>query len=78
MSLTLDLPDDVLARLRSEARRRGVSLDTLVAELAAALPEPEDPETPRRKLGFFALGSSTDGRSAADADEILAEGFGQD
>jgi len=33
MSLTLDLPDDALARLRAEADRRGVSIDAVVAKL---------------------------------------------
>jgi len=78
MPVTLDLSDDVLARLRCEADRRGVSLDAVVAELASALPV-SDPEPPgRRRLGFVALGASTDGRGAADADEMLAEGFGRD
>lgn len=35
--MTLDLPDDVVTRLRAEAARRGVTLDTLVGELAAGL-----------------------------------------
>jgi len=42
------------------------------------LPEHEEAAAPRQQLGFFALGSSTDGRSAADTNEILAEGFGQE
>lgn len=74
MPVTLDLPEDVLARLRAEANRRGVSLDEVVSELASALPD--GAESP--KLGFVGLGSSTDGRSAADADEMLAGGFGRD
>lgn len=52
-------------------------MDAVVAELASSLPT--DPESDGRKqLGFVGLGASTDGRRAADADEILAEGFGQD
>ena len=35
--MTLDLPDDALGRLRAEADRRGISVDALVAELAATL-----------------------------------------
>jgi hypothetical protein len=38
MPVTLDLSDEVLARLQREADRRGVSLDAVVAELASALP----------------------------------------
>ncbi len=76
MPITLDLSDEVLARLRAEAARRGVTLGELVAELAAALPVDDTGEA--KKLGFVALGASTDGRSAADVDEMLAEGFGRD
>ncbi len=78
MPVILDLPEDVLARLRAEADRRGVSLDEVVAELASALPNGAEATPGARELGFVALGSSTDGRSAADADEMLAEGFGRD
>ncbi len=78
MPVTLDLPEDVLARLRAEAERRGLSLDEVVSELASALPDGADAPTEAKKLGFVALGSSTDGRSATDADEMLAEGFGRD
>ncbi len=76
MPVTLDLSDEVLARLQREADRRGVSLDAVIAELASTLPTASEPE--ERKLGFVALGASTDGRRAADADELLAEGFGRD
>ncbi len=78
MPVTLDLPDDVLARLRAEADRRGLSLDEVVAELASALPTNAEVAPAARELGFVALGSSTDGRSAADVDKMLAEGFGRD
>jgi hypothetical protein len=76
MTVTVDLPEDALARLRAEATRRGVSIDLVIAELAAALPA----ELPvaGRKLTFIGLGSSTSGRFARDADEMLAEGFGRD
>ena len=76
MPVTLDLSDEVLARLQREADRRGVSLDAVVAELASALPTESEAE--ERKLGFVALGASTAGRRAADADEMLDEGFGRD
>jgi hypothetical protein len=32
----------------------------------------------RRKLAFAGIGESSSGRSAAQADEMLAEGFGRD
>jgi hypothetical protein len=42
MTVTLDLPADAQARLETEASRRGITLDQLIAELAAQLPA-EDP-----------------------------------
>lgn len=77
MAVTLDLPDEVIARLRAEAARRGLTVDEVVAELAAMIPVDES-SGEERSLGFVALGVSTDGRSAAEADELLAEGFGRD
>jgi len=75
MTVTIDLPDDALARVQAEAKRRGVSIDVVIAELAEALPtEPSSPKT----LSFIGLGSSNSGRYARDADELLAHGFGQD
>ena len=38
MTLTIDLSEDVQARLAAEATRRGITLDALVADLAEALP----------------------------------------
>jgi hypothetical protein len=34
-------------------------------------------DTPRRKLAFVGIGSSTAGHGARDPDEMLAEGFGR-
>ena len=75
--MTLDLSPEALARLETEATRRGITLGELVAELAAELPA-DHPEVRTRKLSFIGLGSSTSGRSAREADEMLAEGFGRD
>lgn len=75
MTVTIDLPEDALARLRAEAKRRGVSIDLLIAELSGALPA-ESPAAPR-SLSFVGLGSSTSGRYARDTDELLADGFGR-
>jgi hypothetical protein len=77
MPVSLDLSDEAMARLRAEADRRGISVEELVDQLAASLPA-EASESSPRKLRFFAMGASTSGRSAADADEMLAEGFGRD
>lgn len=75
--MTFDLSDEAIARLRAEADRRGISVEELVDDLAASLPVEGQDSSPR-KLRFFAMGASTSGRSAADADEMLAEGFGRD
>lgn len=75
MTVTVDLPEDALARLQAEAKRRGVSIDLVIAELAQALPtDTSHPGT----LSFIALGSSTSGRYARDTDGLLADGFGRD
>ncbi|MHB8469949.1 MAG: hypothetical protein ACYDCH_09370 [Gaiellaceae bacterium] len=75
MTVTVDLPDYVLARLRAEATRRGVSIDLVIAELATALPADLAPA--RQSLSFVGLGSSSSGRLARDADVLLADGFGR-
>jgi hypothetical protein len=75
MIVTIDLPEDALARLEAEAKRRGVSIDVVIAELAEALPAGNSrPQT----FSFVGLGSSTSGRYARDTDELLADGFGRD
>ena len=73
VSVTVELPDEVLERLEAEAAARGVSVEELVAE---ALAERFGPE--RRRLSFAAAGRSTTGRRAAEAEELLAEGFATD
>ena len=75
MTVTIDLPEDALARLHAEAKRRGVSIDIVIAELTQALPT--DAPAPKT-LSFIGLGSSNSGRYARDADELLADGFGRD
>lgn len=77
MAITLDLPADARARLSAEAERRGITVDRLVAELAADLPASGSTER-SRALGFVAIGASTSGRTARSADDMLAEGFGRD
>ena len=42
MTVTIELPADTQARLEAEATRRGITLDQLIAELAAQFPA-EDP-----------------------------------
>jgi hypothetical protein len=75
MSLTVHLPGDLAVALEAEAERRGQSADQVAADLLAAhLLRPGA----LRRLAFAAVGSSASGRNAADADDMLAEGFGRD
>lgn len=75
MTLTVHLPGEVAAALEAEAARRGQTPDRVAADLLAErLPRPGA----RRSLAFAAFGSSSSGRNAAQADDMLAEGFGRD
>jgi hypothetical protein len=76
MAMTVSLPEPLAAELEAEAARRGQTPDQVAAELLAErLPHAG---TRRRRLAFAGIGESSTGRSAADADEMLAEGFGRD
>lgn len=63
MPLTVHLPPDVLRRLEAEATRRGMTVDEVIAELAAKLPGSER-ATPKRtrRLSFVGIGASGDTR----------------
>ncbi len=67
MSITVE---ELAERLNAEAARRGTTVEALLAELADKLPR-------QRPLGFVGLGTSTTGRTAREADDMLAAGFGQ-
>ncbi|HUP76800.1 MAG TPA: hypothetical protein VM282_27440 [Acidimicrobiales bacterium] len=71
MLVTVELPENALARLRAEAVRRNVSIDVVIAELAAQLPV----EVPRRssRLSFIGIGHSGRGDLARRHREICAE-----
>jgi hypothetical protein len=75
MTLTVHLPGEVAAALEAEAARRGQTPDRVAADLLA---ERLPPPGARRRLAFAGVGASTSGRNAADADDILADGFGRD
>lgn len=75
MPVTVELSDEASARLEFEAARRGVSVDVVINELVARLPI--DGARARRQA-LIGLGASTTGRSAAEGDDLLAEGFGRD
>lgn len=74
VTVNVELPDAVAERLVAEAARRGLAVGDLAVE---ALSERFGP--PRRHLSFAAIGSSSTGRRAAEAEALLAEGgFGTD
>jgi ribosomal protein L12E/L44/L45/RPP1/RPP2 len=75
MSMTLHVPEDLGSRLAAEAERRGVSIDELSAQLLVA---GLDERSVRRHLAFAGIGASGSARGGAQADEMLAEGFGRD
>ena len=67
---TVMFPDDVEARLRLEARRRGVPIAQIVREaVERELPAPE----PGQPLSFFGVG----GGGPADASERVDEYVGR-
>lgn len=76
MPLTVELPDDVLRRLRATAAARGISVEQLAVETLAqvtAEPAPAAGST----LAFLAAGASAEGISHR-IDALLADGFGRD
>jgi len=68
---TIMLPDEVDARLRLEARRRGVS----VAQVARDAIERELPPRPDGRLGFFAVGEGSPRDASERVDEFVAKGI---
>jgi hypothetical protein len=75
MSVTLDLPEDVVRRLTAEAERRGTPLADVIADLAARLPPADEPS--RRRLAFVGAGASATGITPR-MDDLLTDGFGRD
>jgi hypothetical protein len=66
---TIMLPDDLDARLRHEARRRGVSIaDVARSAIEEQLPKPN----PSGRLSFFGIGRSGQRDTARRAEEIPA------
>ena len=66
---TIMLPDDVLASLRQEARRRGMSVAEIVREAVEGhMNEPRKP----RELAFFAVGEGGPPDGAERVDEHVA------
>lgn len=70
---TIEIPEDLAARLDAEAKSRGVTPDQLAADALRALFG-----RPKRTLSFAAIGASGSDRGGAEAEELLEEGFGTD
>jgi len=74
VTVTIERPAEAQARLEADARRRGITFDQLIPELAARPPERQD-DGPRRALGFVDIGSSADGNvvgpTNCDAFELI-------
>ncbi len=74
---------ELAERLNVEAARRGITPEELLNELsarlagAAASPTTAHGASAKRHLAFAGIGASTSGRTAREADELLAEGFGR-
>jgi hypothetical protein len=80
MSVVVELPAEALRRLEAEATRRGVSIDDVIAELAARLPN-KAPSSGHR-LSLIGIGASGNTRPfdihrerAEMAERKLAEGI---
>lgn len=71
---TIMLPDDVDARLRLEARRRGVPIADIAREaIDRHLPHP--PADGR--LGFFAIGEGSPDDASERVDELVGRAVGR-
>ena len=67
---TVMLPDEVLLRLRREAKRRGVSLGEIVREAVDVhLPEP----LPGGRLSFFGVGEGGPADASERVDDYVAD-----
>lgn len=71
---TIMLPDDLDARLRHEARRRGVSIaDVARHAIEDQLPEPP----PDGTLSFFAIGAGGPPDASRHVEELVAPAIGR-
>ncbi|MGI8684177.1 MAG: hypothetical protein ACR2MO_03625 [Acidimicrobiales bacterium] len=79
MTVSVELPEWLAARVAEVAAQRGLSAAEVVTELVAAqLADPAAGLLSRPRLAFAGIGASSTGRGAAEADEMLAEDFGRD
>jgi hypothetical protein len=68
--LTIEVDDKVAQRVAEAAAERGVAPEQLASEVVAE-------KFAGRRLAFAAIGASGSTKGAAEADELLAEGFGR-
>jgi hypothetical protein len=72
---------ELAERLNAEAARRGITpkqlLDELTAQIEGPAPTPTTSPGATRYLAFAGIGASTSGRTAREADAMLAEEFGR-
>jgi plasmid stability protein len=77
VTTSVHFPEDLAQRLAAKAARRHVSAEELAVELVSAGLDGPEASSVRRRLAFAAVGASGSTRGA-EADELLAEGFGRD
>lgn len=70
--LTIEVPDEVAQRVADAAAQRGLAPEEVAGEAVA-----EKFSIHRRHLAFAGVGASRSSRGAAQAEELLAEGFGR-
>lgn len=70
--LTIEVPDDVAARLVAVAVERGVTSEQLAAEVVV------EAFAAGRRLSFAGIGRSSTGRTAQEAEDMLRDGFAQE
>ena len=70
---TIELDEQVAERVVQAAAEQGVAPEQLAGQVVA-----QRFGARRRRLAFAAVGASGSPRGAAQADELLAEGFGLD
>ena len=72
MTVTLNMPDELVERLQAAATARGISAEELAIELLVEAATPK-----RRHLAFAGIGASRHGISHR-IEELLPDGFGRD
>jgi hypothetical protein len=69
---TIEVEDDVAERVADAAAERGIAPEELAREAVT-----EKFSSRRRRLAFAAVGGSGSAQGGAEADDLLAEGFGR-